>query len=51
MLAFAVYALTHPNNDTQANDVYIPPLIGLMVGGLIGALAPLTQAGSKLVLS
>lgn len=28
--------------------MYIPPLIGLTVGGLISVIAPLTQAGCKL---
>ncbi|CAB9497655.1 Glycerol uptake facilitator protein-like [Seminavis robusta] len=45
MLSFAIFALTNPKNDTQKNGVYIPPLIGLTVGGLICVLAPLTQAG------
>jgi hypothetical protein len=47
MLAFTIYALTNPKSDTQRNSVYIPPLIGLMVGALIATLAPLTQAGCK----
>lgn len=45
ILAFVVYALTNPKNDTQKNNVYIPPLIGLTVGALIASLAPLTQCG------
>ena len=45
VLAFCVFGLTHPRNDTTINKVYIPPLIGATVGALICALAPLTQAG------
>mmetsp|Transcript_8938 Transcript_8938/g.24781 ORF Transcript_8938/g.24781 Transcript_8938/m.24781 type:complete len:324 (+) Transcript_8938:122-1093(+) len=45
VLAGVVFALTHPGNDTMVHNVYIPPLIGMTVGGLISVLAPLTQAG------
>jgi glycerol uptake facilitator-like aquaporin len=45
VLAFVVFALTHPKNDAQINKVYIPPLIGLTVAGLVSILAPLTQCG------
>jgi MIP family channel proteins len=44
ILAFVIFSLTHPNNDTVENG-FIPPLIGLTVGGLIAVFAPLTQAG------
>lgn len=44
-LAFVIFSLTHPKNDTQKNNVYIPPLIGATVGGLICFIAPITQAG------
>ena len=44
ILAFVIFALTHPKNDA-VKDGFIPPLIGLTVGGLIAVLAPLTQAG------
>ena len=45
ILAAVIFALTHPGNDTMKHNVYIPPLIGMTVGGLISVLAPLTQAG------
>jgi glycerol uptake facilitator protein len=44
-LAFVIFSLTHPKNDASKNNVYIPPLIGATVGGLIAVIAPLTQAG------
>jgi len=44
ILAFVIFALTHPKNDTVKSG-FVPPLIGLTVGGLISILAPLTQAG------
>jgi glycerol uptake facilitator protein len=44
-LAFVIFALTHQNNDTMKNQVYIPPLIGMTVGGLISVFAPISQAG------
>lgn len=44
ILAFVIFALTNPKNDT-VKDGFVPPLIGLTVGGLICVLAPLTQAG------
>jgi glycerol uptake facilitator-like aquaporin len=47
ILAFCVFCLTHPRNDTTLNKVYIPPLIGAIVGALICAIAPLTQAGVR----
>jgi glycerol uptake facilitator protein len=45
VLAGVIFALTHPGNDTVKHNVYIPPFIGLTVGGLICVIAPLTQAG------
>ena len=48
VLAFCVFALTHPKNETTINKVYIPPLIGATVGALICVLAPLTQAGVRI---
>jgi len=46
ILAFVIFALTHPKNDTMdKNPVLIPPLIGATVGALISVIAPLTQAG------
>lgn len=46
MLAFMIFALTNPKNETTSkNPVLIPPLIGLTVGALISVIAPLTQAG------
>lgn len=45
ILAFVIFSLTHPKNDCQQNNVYIPPLIGCCVGALISVIAPLTQAG------
>lgn len=46
MLAFMIFALTHPKNETTSkNPELIPPLIGLTVGALISVIAPLTQAG------
>lgn len=45
VLAFVIFSLTHPKNDASKNNVYIPPLIGATVGGLISVIAPLTQAG------
>merc|ERR1711935_538818 len=46
LLAFVIFALTHPKNDTMANNpVLIPPLIGATVGALISVIAPLTQGG------
>jgi len=44
ILAFVIFALTHPKNDTMESG-FVPPLIGLTVGGLICVCAPLTQAG------
>lgn len=44
ILAFVIFALTNPKNDTMKSG-FVPPLIGLTVGGLIAVLAPLTQAG------
>lgn len=44
ILAFVIFALTNPKNDAVKGG-FIPPLIGLTVGGLISVLAPLTQAG------
>jgi len=44
ILAFVIFALTHPENDAVKSG-FIPPLIGLTVGGLISIFAPLTQAG------
>lgn len=44
ILAFVIFALTHPKNETMKSG-FVPPLIGLTVGGLISVLAPLTQAG------
>lgn len=44
ILAFVIFALTHPKNDTMKSG-FVPPLIGLTVGGLIAIFAPLTQAG------
>jgi MIP family channel proteins len=44
LLAFVVFALTNPKNDTMKNKVFVPPLIGLHVGALIAGIAPLTQA-------
>ena len=38
VLAFVVFSLTHPANDTMKHKVYIPPLIGMTVGGLISVL-------------
>lgn len=48
VLAFCVFALTHPKNETTINKVFIPPLIGATVGALICVLAPLTQAGVRI---
>lgn len=46
MLAFVIFALTNPDNETTSkNSFLIPPLIGATVGGLISVIAPLTQAG------
>lgn len=46
MLAFIIFALTNPRNETTAkNSFLIPPLIGVTVGALISVIAPLTQAG------
>lgn len=45
ILAFVIFALTNPKNDTVKNKVFIPPLIGATVGALIAVIAPLTQAG------
>ena len=44
ILAFVIFALTHPKNETMKSG-FVPPLIGLTVGCLISVLAPLTQAG------
>jgi len=45
-LAFAVFALTNPRNETTSKHPFlIPPLIGATVAGLISVIAPLTQAG------
>lgn len=46
MLAFMIFALTNPKNDTTSKSPHlIPPLIGATVGALISVIAPLTQAG------
>lgn len=46
ILAFAVFALTSPRNETTSKHPFlIPPLIGLTVAALISVIAPLTQAG------
>ena len=46
VLAFVVFAVTHPDNEAmQTNPLLVPPLIGLTVAALICILAPLTQAG------
>lgn len=45
ILAFVIFALTNPKNDTVKNKVFIPPLIGATVGALIAVIAPITQAG------
>jgi glycerol uptake facilitator-like aquaporin len=45
ILAFVIFALTNPKNDTVKNKVFIPPLIGATVGALISMIAPITQAG------
>jgi glycerol uptake facilitator protein len=47
VLAFCIFCLTHHRNDTTIHNVYVPPLIGATVGGLISVLAPLTQAGVR----
>jgi glycerol uptake facilitator protein len=44
LLAFVIFSLTHHRNE-DIKKAYIPPLIGMTVGGLISVLAPLTQAG------
>jgi MIP family channel proteins len=45
VLAGVIFALTHKGNDTVKHNVYIPPFIGMTVGGLITVIAPITQAG------
>ncbi len=46
MLAFMIFALTNPKNETTSkNPFLVPPLIGSTVGALISVIAPLTQAG------
>ena len=46
MLAFVIFALTNPKNETTSKHPFlIPPLIGLSVGALISVIAPLTQCG------
>jgi hypothetical protein len=40
VLAGVIFALTHPGNDTMKHTVYIPPFLGLTVGGLITVIAP-----------
>jgi glycerol uptake facilitator protein len=50
VLAAVVFSLTHPHNTLihkveSHSNVFIPPLIGCTVGGLISTLAPITQAG------
>jgi len=46
MLAFVIFSLTNPKNETTAESPHlIPPLIGATVGALISVIAPLTQAG------
>jgi glycerol uptake facilitator protein len=46
MLAFMIFALTNPRNETTSKSPHlIPPLIGATVGALISVIAPLTQAG------
>mmetsp|Transcript_19786 Transcript_19786/g.42606 ORF Transcript_19786/g.42606 Transcript_19786/m.42606 type:complete len:391 (+) Transcript_19786:1-1173(+) len=46
ILAFVIFALTNPRNETTSkNSLLVPPLIGSTVGALISFIAPLTQAG------
>ena len=46
LLAFVIFSLTNPNNETTSkNSLLVPPLIGATVGALISVIAPLTQAG------
>lgn len=46
VLAFVIFALTNPKNETTARYPFlVPPLIGATVGALISVIAPLTQAG------
>lgn len=46
LLAFVVFALTHPRNHKDVpQKAFVPALIGSFVGGLIVVIAPLTQAG------
>jgi len=45
-LAFMIFALTNPKNETTSKSPFlVPPLIGATVGALISVIAPLTQAG------
>jgi glycerol uptake facilitator protein len=45
LLAFVVFALTHPRNAGSPTAALTPALIGLTVAALISVIAPLTQAG------
>ena len=46
VLAFMIFSLTNPKNETTSkNSFMVPPLIGATVGALISFIAPLTQAG------
>ena len=46
VLAFVIFALTNPDNETTSKYPFlIPPLIGATVGALISVIADLTQAG------
>lgn len=46
ILAFVIFALTNPRNETTSkNSLLVPPLIGSTVGALISFIAPLTQVG------
>ncbi|MBT7300795.1 MAG: MIP family channel protein [Victivallales bacterium] len=45
LLAFFVFALTHPRNAAAPGTKLAPVFIGLTVAAIISILAPLTQAG------
>ena len=45
LLAFVIFALTHPRNPGPARNGLVPGLIGLTVAVLISLYAPFTQAG------
>ena len=46
MLAFVIFALTNPKNETTSKHPFlIPPLIGLSARALISVIAPLIQCG------